>query len=131
MVEMAVVLPLFVTLVFGIIEFGQAFMVLQILSNAAREGGRAAIMNGSSNAEVTQIIQDALTVTKVDPNDVTITIIVTPETGNPDPGNEVGNANKRDLCTVEISIPFSDISYVTGRYLEGLPLRGQVSMRHE
>lgn len=131
MVEMAVVAPLFVTLVFGIIEFGQAFMVLQLVNNAAREGGREAIVNGSSNAAVTTIIQDALVATDVDPNDVTITITVTEDTGNPSAGNEVANANKRDLCTITVSIPFSAVSFVTGNYLEGVPLRGRVAMRHE
>ncbi len=131
MVELAVVLPLFVTLVFGIIEFGQAFMVLQLVNNAAREGGRAAIVNGSTNASVTQVVQDALVATGVDPLDVTITITVTEDAGNPNAANQVGSASKRDLCTITASIPFSAVSFVTGTYLSGVPLRGQVAMRHE
>lgn len=131
MVEMAVVMPIFVTLVFGIIEFGQAFMVMQLINNAAREGGREAIVNGSSNTSVTQVIQDNLVATGVDPVDVTIAITVTEETGNPSAGNEVANANKRDLCTINVSIPFSAVSYITGSYLDSVPLRGQVAMRHE
>lgn len=132
MVEMAVVLPIFVTLVFGIVEFGQAFMVLQLVNNAAREGARIAIVNGSSNAEVTQAVLDTLEEsTKVDTSDVTIAITVTPEPGNPDPGNQVGSANKRDLCTISVSVPFSEVSLVTGNFLMTVPLRGQSSMRHE
>ncbi len=132
MVEMAVVLPIFIAVVFGIVEFGQAFMVLQLVNNAAREGGRIAIVNGSSNTEATQAVLDTLAESaKIDPTDVTVTITVTPESGNPDPGNEVANANKRDLCTVAVSVPFSAVALVSGEFLMSVPLKGQSSMRHE
>ena len=36
-VEMAIVLMLLITLVFGIIEMGRAIMVNQVITNAARE----------------------------------------------------------------------------------------------
>ena len=41
-VEMAVVSPLLLMMIFGVIEFGTSFMVRQILTNAAREGARVA-----------------------------------------------------------------------------------------
>jgi Flp pilus assembly protein TadG len=40
MVEFAIVLPLLVTLVFGIIEFGRAYNAQISLTHAAREGAR-------------------------------------------------------------------------------------------
>jgi len=43
LVESAVSLLLLLTLVFGIIEFGHAFNVYQVLTNAAREGARFAV----------------------------------------------------------------------------------------
>lgn len=43
-VEMAVVSPLLLTMVFGVIEFGNSFMVRQMLTNAAREGARVAVI---------------------------------------------------------------------------------------
>ena len=51
-VEMAVVLPLLLTILFGIIEFGWTFMVYQSLTNAAREGCRVAVLEGSTTAEI-------------------------------------------------------------------------------
>lgn len=51
-VEMAIVLPLFIAIVFGIVEFGRALMVNQILVNAAREGTRRAVIPGATDAEV-------------------------------------------------------------------------------
>lgn len=42
-VEAALVVPLFLVLVFGIIEFGRVYHVYQVLTNAAREGARFAV----------------------------------------------------------------------------------------
>lgn len=131
-VEFALVAPLFFMLVFGVIEFGQAFMVSQILNSAARDGVRVAIADGSTNADVEAAVLDVLErTTTTDPADVTVTITVTPDGSNPDPGNQVSAASKRDLCTVDVQVAFSDVSVVTGKFLEGVPLRGNCSMRHE
>lgn len=46
-VEFALVAPLLFMLVFGIISFGIAFMQLQTLRGAVREGGRAAAVGAS------------------------------------------------------------------------------------
>lgn len=60
-VEMAVVSPLLLTLIFGVIEFGNSFMVRQILTNAAREGVRvAAIQPVADNDEIRQAVRDAM-----------------------------------------------------------------------
>jgi hypothetical protein len=50
---------------------------------------------------------------------------------NPDPGNQVAAASKRDLCTVDVQVGFSEVSLVTGKFLDGVRLRGSCSMRHE
>ena len=46
-VEFAVILPLLVTFLFGIIEYGWLFMVRQTMQNAAREGCRIAVLQTS------------------------------------------------------------------------------------
>ncbi len=51
-VEFAVVLPLLLALLFGIIDFGWVFMVRQTLTNAAREGVRVAILTTATEADV-------------------------------------------------------------------------------
>lgn len=48
-VEFALILPLLIVLVFGIIEFGLAFSRLQGLQAAAREGGRVAAVAGDED----------------------------------------------------------------------------------
>jgi len=51
-VEMAVVLPLLLTLVFGIIQYGYIFMVRQSLTHAANEACRVASLPGSTDADI-------------------------------------------------------------------------------
>ncbi len=59
--EMAVVTPLFLTLLFGIIEFSWYMSSQQTLTNAAREGCRVAVIKGSLDSEVTTRITNYLT----------------------------------------------------------------------
>jgi Flp pilus assembly protein TadG len=58
MVETAIVLSLFLSLIFGIFEFSRVLMVRNLLDNAAREGCRYAIANNTS----TTISSDVQTV---------------------------------------------------------------------
>jgi Flp pilus assembly protein TadG len=43
-VEFALVAPILLLLVLGIVDFGRAFMIKQVLIDAAREGGRVAVV---------------------------------------------------------------------------------------
>lgn len=60
LVEMALVLPIFIAVTLGIVEFGRAMMVGQLITNAAREGARLGIIDGSTNAEVVTSVQQFL-----------------------------------------------------------------------
>ena len=51
-VEMALVAPVFVALVMGIIESSRLGMVSQLITTAAREGCRVAVLNGMTQANV-------------------------------------------------------------------------------
>lgn len=59
-VEMAVVLPLLLALVFGIIEFGWVFMIRQTVVNAAREGCRTAVLQTATNDDVGDRIREVM-----------------------------------------------------------------------
>ena len=132
-VEFAMVLPVFMAMMLGIVEFGRAMMVGQLVTNAAREGARQSIIDGSSNSQVEQQIKDFLqdTLNITDPASVLVTITVTPAPGNDDPGNEVAFAQPRDLCKVEVSIPYNLVSFLPLQYLDGESFVGDSSMRHE
>ncbi len=132
LVEMALVLPIFVMITLGIIEFGRAMMIGQLITNSAREGARLGIISGSSNSDVTSSVQDfMLGAANISASDLAITITVTPAPGNPDPGNQVSSASTRDLITVNVAVPFDKVSYISGTYLKGKTLSAKSAMRHE
>ncbi len=62
LVEAAMVLPILLLISAGIFEFGRAYQTWQVLTNAAREGARVAVLpNGgpaSTEALVRQYMQD-------------------------------------------------------------------------
>jgi Flp pilus assembly protein TadG len=75
LLEMAFTLPLLLLISIGIIEFGRAFQTWQILTNAAREGARVAVLPGISDSMVTSRVQEYIQAGVLDPN-VTPTIII-------------------------------------------------------
>lgn len=71
--EFALLLPLLLIILFGIIEFGMMMYGREIVTNAAREGARAGIVQGPPKrtaGEITTIIDNYLTGTGVNPADV-------------------------------------------------------------
>ncbi len=58
-VEFALVLPLLIILVFGIIAFGIVFAQSLALGNAAREGARAGVVEQRTCGEILTRVQDA------------------------------------------------------------------------
>ncbi|MFV0445509.1 MAG: TadE/TadG family type IV pilus assembly protein [Planctomycetaceae bacterium] len=131
-VEMALVLPVFLLIVLGIVEFGRAMMVGQLLTNGARHGARRAIIEGSTNTGVENEITDFLTTTlNVPASALTIVIDVEPGPSNPDPADNLAVAQPKDLVKVTVTVPFDQVAYIAGNFLGGTMLRGQCSMRHE
>lgn len=59
-VEFAVVLPLLLIFLFGIVEFGWLFMIRQTLLNAAREGCRVAVLKTATEAEVLTRVREVM-----------------------------------------------------------------------
>lgn len=52
LLETAITLPLVLLVCVSIFEFGRAFQTWQVLTNAAREGARVAILSASTDAQV-------------------------------------------------------------------------------
>jgi Flp pilus assembly protein TadG len=57
LIETALTVPLVLLLSVSVFEFGRAFQHWQILTNAAREGARVAVLPGTSDEEVTARVQ--------------------------------------------------------------------------
>ncbi len=60
LIEAAFVLPILLFVSIGIIEFGRAFQTWQIVTNAAREGARIAVLPGMSDDMVKARVADYL-----------------------------------------------------------------------
>ena len=57
MVETAICIPLLLVLMVGIFEVGRAYETWQVLTNAAREGARMAVMPSGSTADTTELVR--------------------------------------------------------------------------
>lgn len=79
--EMAIVLPILILLVFGIIQFSIYFNRLQGLQAAAREGARVAALPQSSQSDVKDTVISSLS--GVLPTTQSPVITVSPSSGNP------------------------------------------------
>ena len=132
-IEAALGLVILITLLLGIIEFGRALTVGQLVTNAAREGARLSVVDGTTNEDVKDRVVSFLqaTLNVGNPDDLTVVITVEPDEGNDDPGNEVGQASTGDLCTVDVSVPYNEVSFGVLRFLRNKSLNGSVTMRHE
>ncbi len=119
-VEFAVVLPLLLTILFGVIQYGWIFMVRQTLQSAAREGCRLAVLPTSvaPYTNVTDHIATVMAPTGLIPGDYFVTLT------HAIPLNPVES--------VVISVKYSDVSLVSGFFnTSDYDLVGSCSMRKE
>ncbi len=72
--EFAILLPVLMGVVIGIFEFGRAWNIDQVLTNAAREGARLAVIETSSEGDVIEAVETALTNAALDPSLATISV---------------------------------------------------------
>jgi Flp pilus assembly protein TadG len=115
---MAVVTPLLLTLLFGVIEFGWVFMIKQSLTNATREACRVGVLQGTTTSDVWNRFEEA-----VSPTGIAVTAdVLTIE--------EATIANP--VVTVRVSVPYSEVSLV-GSFLGIDPgtIGASCSMRKE
>jgi Flp pilus assembly protein TadG len=58
LLEAAITIPIILLISVGIFEFGRAYQTWQVLTNAAREGARIAIITGTTDADVTTRVRN-------------------------------------------------------------------------
>lgn len=132
LVEMALVLPVFLMVIFGIIEFGRGMMVGQMVTNAAREGARLAVISGNTNTNVeTQVKDFILEATGIANGDVSVTITITPDPSNADPSNVLANSNTGDMVKVVVAVAADKATLLQPDFLSGKSIVGRAAMRHE
>jgi Flp pilus assembly protein TadG len=146
-VETALVLPVFLLFVLGLIELGHALMVEHVLQSACRQAARIGSTEGHSTADAkAKVLQVMGSVV----NTGLVTVLVkdaaafdsstSPGTSSTDleamPSIELTNANPRQLYMVRAKVKYKDIAIVPnipylGSFLDNVTLDGQAFMRHE
>ncbi len=115
LVEFALIMPIFVIILFGIIEWGRLWMTMNVLSGAAREGARVAAVTAPDQALVKNAVANVLAAVNITGATTTIS--------GPNAANEV-------TVTVQMSYTVMTGSIIPG--LNGtLQLTRQAIMRWE
>ena len=137
-VEAALVLPMFLMFLFGIMEYGRYVMMLQVLTNAAREGARYAQIHtsqvtvggttyGNATSDVTNVVNTFLAGQSLSGQSVQVYLSDTV-------GNNVGtwtNADSGDSICVSITGNFKMIVPTLVRAPASIPVSIKSVMRTE
>ena len=120
-VEFAVIAPVLLIFVFGMIEVGRAIMVAQALSSTAVYGSRRAILPGVTSQQIENEMREYLTSIGVEGARATITT-------NP---TEVATAEFGDPVSISINLAYSDVSATPVFIPKEITLRGASTMRSQ
>lgn len=121
--EMALVAPVFVMLILGQIEASRLGMVAQLLTTAARDGCRVAVLPGSTASAVEARVNSVLQGSNISVGTVTPTC-PSPYTWNTAPGGTP--------ITVSLSVPYSSVSWLGKPYfLKGSVIRASATLSSE
>jgi Flp pilus assembly protein TadG len=114
MVEFAIVLPLLVMFVFGIVEFSLMYNRQQALHAAAREGGRVAALQTSTQSDITAAVDAALVGTSFDSTRV---ITISPNVNQPCLNNQGNTVTVTVKANSQLDVPLvtSRTITVTGK----------------
>jgi Flp pilus assembly protein TadG len=146
-VEAALVLPVFLMFVLGLIELGHAIMVKNVLRSACRQAARIGSTEGNSTATV-RAKTLAVLGSAVKPENVTVYVkdassfdaSASPSTTGSSleamPNIELTDAEPRKLFMVRAKVKYKDIAIVPnipylGSFLDNVTIESQAFMRHE
>jgi len=146
-VETALVLPVFLMFVLGLIELGHAQMVKNVLRSACRQSARMGSTEGKSTANVEQRVKDMIgSACDVEAVQIFVRDASAFDSGSSPstdgqslenmPNIELSDAAPRQLFLVRAKVHYNDIAIVPnvpllGHYLEDVVLEGQAFIRHE
>ena len=105
-VELAILLPFLLALLLGIWEIGRLTESQQLISNAAREGGRQASYGTVAAGQVQTVVKNYLTNAGLPTKNATITV-----TNATSPGTDPASAAQFDQLKVSVTIPVQDLRW--------------------
>ncbi len=123
-VEMAMVLPVFLTVMFGCMELSRLSMVRSQTANAAYEGARFAMVQGSSQQDAQDSVTDSLAVLGVKGSTTTVRF-------EDESGQQV-NPGVASRVNVQVDVPYRENGYLISLLPESLydaTLTSQVTLR--
>jgi len=126
MLEMAIVLPVLLLMIFGIVEFGVVFGRWIAINNAAREGARTAIVFRTNcdstqvSAEVLSRVQQYVSALGLEASSANVSVEGT-----------CGAAGTDSSVTVSFPYNFRVLGGLAPALSPQLNLRGQSTMRNE
>jgi Flp pilus assembly protein TadG len=119
-VELAFTAPILFLLCFGMIDVGRAVMVQNLITNAARDGARTAVLDGATAGAIESQVQEYLAGSTI--ADAVVTVSPNPLT----------LANLGDPVSVTVQVPFDSVSWLpSSMYFQGTNLQATVVMRRE
>jgi hypothetical protein len=145
-VEAALVLPVFLCFVFGLVELSRAVFVQHVLNSACRKAARLGSTEGTNTAAVKaktlEILGSAIKTAAVQ---VFVKDASSFDTSNPGTSGaaleamsdiELSGAKPRQMFMVRAKVKYDDIATVKhipiiGYFLKNVTLDGQAFMRHE
>ena len=135
--ETAVVLPLIIALILGVVDGGQFANCHQKISDASREGARYAAKFETTNAsEVEAAVLAYLSDMFPSVPEATLrsgtTVIVRNAAGDTVIGTELGSLRTGYPVEVEVSLQFDSVRWISGlRFLGGRTVQAATAMRRE
>jgi Flp pilus assembly protein TadG len=124
-VEMAVVMPVFFMLVFGLVEFSRVMMVRQALTDAARAGCRKAVVATTTNAQQAEtVVRDQLRAFMSSAGDESkCRISISP--------SDFSNIQRGTEITTTVEVNCADVSWIRLGYMDKQTFRSQAKMKRE
>jgi Flp pilus assembly protein TadG len=110
-VEFAVVLPMLLIFILGILEMGRYIDVYQILTSAANQGASQASSGQMTNAQVIAAVTGCVQAAGLPTNNLTVTV-----TDLTNPGTDVSQATILDNLQVTVTIPYSAVAWSPTSY---------------
>jgi Flp pilus assembly protein TadG len=130
--EFALIVPLLVMVVFGIVDFGWAINRDTQVNNAAREGAREGSLNGD-RAAIEATVRNALSAVEpvgTSPSAITVTVTCRKPTGVACTNYDT-DAVSGGTAVVTVALRHSWITPVGNTFSDGITLRKTVEMRIE
>lgn len=135
-VEFAIVLPFLVATVLGLIELTRIYDVQNLLETGARDGARFAAMDRSgilqegqsTNDKIISDVTNFMASSGVPASDVSVTIR---SAANPTQGFDLDDpVNDLGLFEIEVSVPFSSVSFSPVSPADDFTLSGTITFRN-